>query len=123
MFTTSTSGLGIKTGLGPRDTRGQSAFRNSLKQFYAAENDAEELWDPILADFFPPEHCTAAHIFPVRHGQDVITAFFGEECKEDLFSATNGLILNDILERRFDSGLLVIVPGVEDIKPTEDVLS
>ncbi|KAN0080969.1 hypothetical protein V8E54_004173 [Elaphomyces granulatus] len=46
--------------------KGSTAFRKSIKEFHAAENGAEELWDPILADFFPPEHCTAAHIFSVQ---------------------------------------------------------
>ena len=46
--------------------KGSTAFHKSIKEFHAAENGAEELWDPILADFFPPERCTSSQCVGIQ---------------------------------------------------------
>ncbi|KAN0085534.1 hypothetical protein V8E54_002001 [Elaphomyces granulatus] len=116
MFTASQCGLQIKSGIGERDSGEQSKFWQDLKISYNAENSEGAIWDPILADWFPAEHCRASHIFSYRHGQEVMTALFGSEVEGELFSPRNGLMLHDCVEARFDAGLFVIVPDVQDIR-------
>ncbi|KAN0074216.1 hypothetical protein V8E54_008153 [Elaphomyces granulatus] len=73
LFTTSQCGLQINSGIGERDSNEQTAFRKELLTAYDAENPGGDIWDPIIGDWFPAEHCIAAHIFPYRHGQEVMT--------------------------------------------------
>jgi hypothetical protein len=72
----------------------------------------------ILADWCPALHCKASHIFSYHRGQDVMTALFGSE---ELFFPRNSLLLHDYIEERFDAGLFVIVPDVDDIQNAMEV--
>jgi HNH endonuclease len=122
LFTTSQCGLQINSGIGERDSNEQTAFRKELLTAYDAENPGGDIWDPIIGDWFPAEHCNAAHIFPYRHGQEVMTTLFGPEVEGELFSPRNGLLLHDLIENRLDAGLFVIVPDINDIRDAGEVL-
>ena len=43
-----------------------------------------------------------------------MTAIFGPEARDELFSASNRLLLPTSIEAQFDSGMLTIVPAIKD---------
>lgn len=51
-----------------------------------------------------------------------MTAIFGEDVLGELFSPRNGIMMSTVAERRFDKGLFVIVPDVEE-NPSESTIS
>jgi hypothetical protein len=44
------------------------------------------------------------------HGQDVMDSIFGVMETPELFSPLNGMILSQVIEKKFDKGFIVIVP-------------
>jgi hypothetical protein len=96
---------------GPRDRTTQSAFRKLLIREHNAKcPDGEGLWCPVMGGYLPPELVSAAHIFPYNLGEKIMMQVFGDQSANELFSARNGLLLTERVERKFDSFLLVIVP-------------
>lgn len=118
LFTTSKIGLGVTgTGRGRRGTSSQSQFRAACINAYNCSDpdpQREFLWCPIIKTWVPQRSATAAHLFAYMHGQDVMDSVFGVMKNPELFSPLNGLIVSHILEEKFDSGFMAIVPRLPD---------
>ena len=115
LFATSSFGLGLNWGAGKRLPDMQSTFRAELiKQSNAQNPDPKRrgLWCPITAEYLTPESITAAHIFPYKHGQDLMDAIFGIQDSPELFSPKNGILISKSAEEKIDKGQIVIVPDV-----------
>lgn len=121
LFTSSPLGLNIRTGAGPRDSKIQSNFRAQLLKDYDSLDQHGNVWCPILGCYLGPDNVTASHLFAYRHGQASMDAIFGKICPPELFSSRNGLIMSALVEKFFDSGVIVIVPDIPD-HPTKSVL-
>ncbi|GAB1200486.1 hypothetical protein APSETT444_009859 [Aspergillus pseudonomiae] len=122
LFTSSRMGLGIATGMGPRDSSVQSNFRRNLLADYESVGENGLVWCPIIQDWFHSDFMTASHLFSYRHGQATMDVIFGKVRPAELFSSRNGLIMCSIIERYFDAGVMVIVPNVPE-RPTNSMLS
>jgi HNH endonuclease len=72
------------------------------------------MWCPITGSWVPKSFTKAAHIFAYHHGQDMMAAIFGDEAIGELFSPKNGILMSQDAEERFDKGLFVIVPDIND---------
>lgn len=57
---------------------------------------------------------TASHLVASRFGKATLTAIFGKDVEDELFSAKNGLMLNYILEEYFESGFFAIVSDLAE---------
>lgn len=117
LFTTSSSGLGVSTGMGRRDTSVQSNFRKALIEASNAAHPTDDaVWCPVLSKWVAEDFSTAAHLFSYKHGQAMMDAIFGTEKGADpeLFSPRNGIIMDARAEKKFDKGLFTIVPLVSD---------
>ena len=55
------------------------------------DHKSPALWCPITADYLNSSYVTAAHIFPHKHGQDIMGATFSAQESPELFSPLNGL--------------------------------
>lgn len=124
LFTTSSLGLKIKdTGVGDRPSEDQSNFRAGLlevtKQHF--EQDSEACWCPIAGSNYPLAFITAAHLFAWTHGQETMTAIFGEESSSELFSPLNGLLISSTAEKFLEKGYIVIVPRLSAQPPDDEV--
>ncbi|KAL2417633.1 hypothetical protein ABEF95_002869 [Exophiala dermatitidis] len=114
--TSSKLGIGITgTGMGKRDSTMQGRFRADMIQAYNStcdkgETTTELLWCPIRSNWFNKDTMTAAHIFGVMHGQQMMDTLFGERDEPELFLPRNGLIIHTAIEKKIDSGYYVIVP-------------
>ncbi|KAI1355973.1 hypothetical protein F5Y01DRAFT_268171 [Xylaria sp. FL0043] len=130
MFTCSRLGLNVeKAGVGRRERSDQRAFKKNLLKDYNLEPERQDktkrglLWSVAHGNWVINELLTAAHIFPVSWGQKMMTEMCGEECKEELFSARNGLLLPTMIERAMDDWAIVIVPDlpndptIDEVKP------
>ncbi|EEP82754.1 predicted protein [Uncinocarpus reesii 1704] len=108
LFISSSRGLGIASYGGGRENKAQSSFRASLIEAYNAQKSEIEyedlLWCPILSRWLAKEDVTASHIFSYRHGQQTMTAIFGETQEPELFSPKNGLLISNHVEAKFESG-------------------
>jgi hypothetical protein len=51
------------------------------------------------------------------HGQEVMDSIFGMMESPELFSPRNGMIISDVVEKKFDKGFMAIVPRLPD-RPT-----
>ncbi|KAJ1715233.1 hypothetical protein NYO67_2619 [Aspergillus flavus] len=122
LFTSSRMGLGVTTGMGERDHSVQSNFRQQLLVDYESERDDGLIWCPVSHGWIHSDHMTASHIFSYKHGQATMDAIFGRVRPAELFSSRNGLMLNSIIEKHFDSGVMVIVPNLPE-RPTDTMLS
>jgi hypothetical protein len=103
---------------GPRSTTMQTAFRRILIQDHNSkspdppkEDEEPELWCPVVKRYLPSRMMIAAHIFPYRMGEDVMTTVFGKESHNEMFSARNGLLLWTDIEHKFDRFQVAIVPA------------
>ncbi|PLB42261.1 uncharacterized protein BDW47DRAFT_122032 [Aspergillus candidus] len=120
LFTSSPLGLSIKTGAGSRDFKVQSGFREQLLKDYDGLDEHGNAWCPILGCYLGPENVTASHLFAYKHGQASMDAIFGKIRPSELFSSRNGLIMSAVVEKSFDTGVIVIVPDIPD-HPTRQV--
>ena len=123
-----TSSLGLK-GLGKRNNTDQSNFRFNLIFIYNAAHpnpQFDTLWCPIIKRYCDRKLVTAAHIFVYRHGQDTMTAIFGQETSSDSFSPFNGLLMHTTAKNMFDKGYFIIVPYIAvnplDRNPSADMI-
>ncbi|OAX78318.1 hypothetical protein ACJ72_07375 [Emergomyces africanus] len=126
LFISSSRGLGISFYGGGRESEAQSTFRASVIEAYNAQNSGIEyedcLWCPILSRWFAKEDITASHIFSYRHGQQAMTAIFGETQEPELFSPKNGLLISNYVEANFEAGLFVIVPDLPENPASEAII-
>lgn len=114
-FTRSPNGLGVAGGR--RDTSMQGNFRKSLVKAQDANHPEKEMashWCPIIRSWVHNKSSTAAHIFPWKHGQEIMTRIFGSESANEMFSINNGILMSTLAESRMDKGFFVIVPCVND---------
>jgi len=117
LFTSSPLGLNIKESIaGRRDSKLQVTFRRDIIQEYglASPNIPKYVWSIFSQRYEPVQHFTVSRIVAWKHGQEMMTAIFGPDSKEELFSASNGLLLPTVIEEQFDSGMLAIVPAIKD---------
>ncbi|KAK2762018.1 hypothetical protein FQN53_007588 [Emmonsiellopsis sp. PD_33] len=124
-FTAGRLGLDIVAGAGKRDSNDQSKFRDSMIEAYACrhpdgEPRSDELWCPIVSAWVYKAHTKAGHLFSYKHGQDTMTAIFGQTEEPELFHPRNGLIMFNPIEDMFDCGFLVIIPDIPNDNPTAD---
>ncbi|KAI8946363.1 hypothetical protein F4801DRAFT_596761 [Xylaria longipes] len=130
MFTCSRIGLNVsKAGVGARERSDQRAFKKNILKDYNLEPDHRDkskrglVWSVAHGDWVLNTQLTAAHIFPVSWGQKMMTEMFGDECKDELFSSHNGLLLPDMIEKAMDEWAIVIVldlpndPSTNEIEP------
>ena len=116
-FTTSSLGLNIKdTGAGDRPSSDQSNFRASLLEVskQRLRPGSESIWCPISGSHYHASSINAAHIFAWTHGQDTMTAIFGDQTPPELFSPYNGLLISIPAEKRLEKGHIIIVPRLSD---------
>lgn len=116
LFTTSKLGLDIATtGAGKRSSEEQSKFRQALIDSYQARQPGTGyLWCPIMRAYIDSDMVVAGHLFPWKHGQVNMDAIFGEQAEPELFSARNGLLLAQHIEKVFDNGKMAIVPYISE---------
>lgn len=126
LFTTSKIGLGINdTGRGRRDTSDQSNFRAACIEAYNASDPDPKtklLWCPITKLWVPQDLTNAAHLFAYMHGQDTMNSVFGVMERPELFSPRNGMIVSQLVEKKFDKGFMAIVPRLPDY-PTQSEIA
>ncbi len=78
LFTTSSSGLGVRPGMGRIETSEKSNFRKALVQASNATHlENEALWYPVLSEWATESYSNAAHLFSYKHGQAMMDAIFG----------------------------------------------
>lgn len=130
MFTCSRIGLNAaKAGVGVRESSDQRAFKKNILRDYNLEPDRSDknkrglYWSVVHGTWMVDDVMTAAHIFPVSWGQKMMTEMFGDECKDELFSSRNGLLLPKGIKRAMDEWAIVIVPDlpndpdINEVKP------
>jgi HNH endonuclease len=126
LYTTSKMGLGINdTGRGRRDTSDQSNFRAAcIKAYNASDPDptTKLLWCPVTKSWVPKDLTNAAHIFAYAHGQTMMNSVFGIMEEPELFSPRNGMIVSQLVEKKFDKGFMAIVPRLPD-NPTQSEIA
>jgi hypothetical protein len=126
LFTTSKIGLGItSTGRGRRETSDQSQFRAAcIKAYNASHPDPKTklLWCPIIKTWVPQDLTNAAHLFAYMHGHEVMDSVFGVMENPELFSPLNGMIVSQLVEKKFDKGFIAIVPRLPDY-PTQSQIA
>lgn len=107
----------IGLNIGDRNTSVQSNFKADLIQTYASLHETTKYeWCPILQDYFPPSQMKAAHIFPWKHGQDMMDSIFGKIRPSELFSSRNGLLIHQSIEDVFDCGFIFVVPDLPEYR-------
>ena len=129
LFTSAKRGLDIQiaAGAGDRDISVQTNFRKALievSQISPPEAKRGELFCAITDSWQRKEHMKAAHIFPYSHGEEIMSAIFGQESgKSELFSPVNGIMMLDIAEEKFDKGYFVIIPLLPESATGKDIQS
>ncbi|KAF8420741.1 hypothetical protein BGX38DRAFT_1137875 [Terfezia claveryi] len=119
---TSSLSLGLNWGVGKRSGDLQSRFRAELIESSNAKHPDHQtpvLWYPITAGYLDSSCVTAAHIFPHKHGQDIMDAIFGAQESPELFSPLNGLLISKAVEEKIDKGLILIVPDADHARDWE----
>ncbi|KAI0855308.1 hypothetical protein F4860DRAFT_521658 [Xylaria cubensis] len=130
MFTCSRIGLNVaKAGVGVRECSDQRAFKKNVLRDYDLEPGRCDktkrglYWSVVHGTWIVEDMFTAAHIFPVSWGQKMMTEMFGDECKDELVSSRNGLLLPKTIERAMDEWAILIVPDlpndpdIDEVKP------
>lgn len=108
----------------PQDNAEQRRFRQKIIAAYNAKQPyllSEDLWCPILCNYFSPSAMRATQIFSHRHGEKLMSEIFGadEGQGNELFAPHNGLLMIAEAEERFRKGLFVIVPSSNAESPEE----
>ena len=118
-------GLDIsKLSAGLRNSSVRGNFRTELTKVteQVRSNEQEDaIWCPILSCWFNPENVKAAHIFPWKSGQDAMTAIFGEDATDELFSAKNGMLLSSRAEEKFDNGGIALVSRASNLANAAEI--
>lgn len=109
---------GSEDSSGPQSIAEQRCFRQKTIVAYNAKQPhplSEDLWCPVLCNYFSPSAMTVAQIFSYRHGQKLMSEIFGTEGLEnELFSPYNSVLMIAEAEERFRKGLFVIVPSIKN---------
>ena len=116
---------------GQRNRDTHKAFRRGIITTYNLSPTKEEienknlrtneldLWDVSGGGFMPEEMFAAAHIYPYKTGQSIMTAIFGSDAVNELSSPHNGLLISKRLGKLIDIGIIVIVPDLP-LKATQE---
>lgn len=117
IFTKLTNGIEYRSRL--QDIAEHRRFWQKTIAAYNAKQPhllSEDLWCPILCNYFSPSAMRAAQVFSHRHGQKLMSEIFGagEGQENALFAPYNGLLMIAEAEERFRKGLFVIVPSTEN---------
>ena len=113
-----------KTGIGRRDRADQENFRTELictSNSIHPRPATDMYWCPITRSWYGKYNAKAEHIFVYHHGQPMMSAIFGEDANNELFSVNNGIIMCCDAEERFDQGYFVIVPDVSDYPSQQEI--
>lgn len=115
-----------------RASADQTSFRNRLIKAYNAKGSKiletqlktptvflkqPEIWCPVAGETFKASEMKAAHIVPYSIGETNAAYLFGSEVSagyDVLWSESNGLMMNEVLEEIFDDGRMVIIPDPAD---------
>ncbi|KAI2610544.1 hypothetical protein GGR54DRAFT_617386 [Hypoxylon sp. NC1633] len=124
LFTTSVAGLNVKNPeRRARNSSEQSNFRTSILDAYGLRGTGARrdlVWDVILGRWQPEGIMVASHLFSYRFTSATLTAIFGGEVRDELFSPKNGLMLHEVFEDDFESGFFAIVPDLPYEATTEE---
>ncbi|XXG99566.1 hypothetical protein Hte_005905 [Hypoxylon texense] len=94
----------------------QSEMRAEMKEKYhetgELQNLPDHIWDPVCGNWFRSSMMHAAHLYPCKSAEHM-DLIFGENSREDLMTAANGLFLCPDIEKALDQGYVAIVPDVE----------
>lgn len=125
MYTSYNLGLDIsRFSAGASDDTVQTNFRTELMKVTEQVHPDGRLgfvWCPIISDWKIPCYIEATPIFPWKSGQDSMTAIFGEDAIDELFSAKNGMLLSLVAKKKFDSGAIVLVPRVSNLADPAEI--
>jgi len=79
-------------------------------------------WCPVLGGWVQQTAIHAAHIFPHKLGQNMMTQIFGfDTAKPEMMELQNALILSAEAAESIDDNKVVIVPDVDDIASNEAI--
>lgn len=95
-----------------RESRRQK-FSMSLQKNYGAKNTANppQVWSLMPGEWVPESEIYPTAIFPwFPDPSSTASHFFGEDAKDDIFTASNGLFLPNSIRHLFEHGQIVIVP-------------
>lgn len=125
LYTSSKLGRDIKKlSAGPRNSSVQAYFRAELMKVteqVCSDEQEDSIWCPIISRWSNAEYVIAAHIFPWKSGQDAMTAIFGEDAIDELFSAKNGMLLSKRAKKNFNSGAIALVPRVSSLTNAAEI--
>ncbi len=102
-----------------RDDSAQSNLRKTLIKTYnlRSPEDPKSYWCQVLGIYIKNDMLVdTAQIFPAHLGQEKMTLLFGEESENELYSQRNSLFLSKVIEQRFDTHQLVIIPHASQPK-------
>ncbi len=117
LFSTSTQGLKLPSGMGARETTDQSNVVQAMKQD-APRND---ICDPIGGVWQPGDDTMhATHLYSWRQ-VETMEAIFGPGAEADIFSPSNGFFLNAHIEKALEQGAIANVPDV-DLDPRTTIV-
>ncbi|MCJ1426394.1 hypothetical protein MMC29_004297, partial [Sticta canariensis] len=100
----------------------QGAFILDLKNNYGCKvvGTTDYVWSPMVGCWFgKSEIKAAAHLIPLSLGQETMSYIFGDDAKDEINKASNGLFLHGTVEEAFDRHKIVIVPCEGETKPQE----
>ncbi len=111
---------------GPRASNTQAEFKKNLCRYYSAvlpngvalDDDErrpfqnQDIWCPIMGEYFGYDEVSAAHIVPYSIGALTMEEVFGKG--HTVWSVQNGLLLHSLIETLFDDGRITIVPASDD---------
>lgn len=99
----------------------QGAFILDLKQNYGCKvmGTTDHVWCPMLGEWWAKSEIEAAHLFPLSLGQETMSYIFGDDAKNEINKAPNGLFLHGTVEEAFDRHKIIIVPCEGETKPQE----
>lgn len=115
-FTSFYLGMGITESLS--DASLQSNFQTSIIKDYGLAHPDKRgvVWDVVAHEYVAAasDLMQASQIFVYNHGQDAMSALFGPDAENELFSSRNSLLLHTNVEAMWNKGLFAIVPNINE---------
>ncbi|CAA9964573.1 DUF1841 domain containing protein [Pyrenophora teres f. maculata] len=108
---------------GRRDPELLSKFRSMIIARYGLQDPTciDYIWDIFSNGYMLRSRHKTTQLFSWKHTQSTMTAIFGPEASQDLFSASNGHPVT--FEDEMESGIVVIVPDINDPTSKTEVAS
>lgn len=106
--------LDPKAGQGSRTTSLQSNLRAQVIKSYdlLCPDGTNRLWDPFTSEWV--RDTKAAHLIPSSVGENDMATIFGWECRKELHTPFNCVIMSVELEKTFDKHLWSVVPDIPE---------